>query len=80
MIFPKVTYDWDEFINYATRNEELRHHISEACYLGWYSEYGKGCIWLKEPSAITLLHEYMHHIGYKLNFHPIWHSLVERIL
>ena len=79
-MFPKVTYDWEEFIEFNDRNEELREHINEGCYAGWYSEYGKGCIWLNEPSIITILHEFLHHVGFKLNLPRIWHHMIERIL
>lgn len=80
MIFPKVTYDWDEFIAFNEMNQELEQYRFDGRYLGWYSEYGKGSIWLKEPSVVTLLHEFLHHVGFKLNLPKTWHVLIERIL
>lgn len=84
MIFPKVTYDWDEFINFHSENQKIMDAFDECdlyeLYLGWYSEYGKGCIWLNKPSAITLLHEFLHHVGFKLSFPKYWHHLIEELL
>ena len=82
-MLPKVTYDWDEFIEFNEANQDLAEYglcgLHEK-YLGWYSEYGGGCIWLASPSKITLLHELLHHIGFNLKLPHIWHDIIERII
>lgn len=79
MIFPKVTYNWDEFCDFNCGNEYLRDFTGEK-YLGWYSEYDGGYIWLAKPSIVTLLHEFLHHVGFQLHFNKAWHSLIEKLL
>ena len=77
-MFPKVTYNFKEFCEYS--HDNMEHSGTLACYHGYYSSYGKGCIWLREPSLKTFIHEFLHHIGYKLNLNIKWHFFVERIL
>lgn len=47
---------------------------------GWYLHSRGGRIWLCEPSIKVLLHEYLHFVGYSLNFCKKWHWLIETIL
>ena len=75
-MFPKVTYDWREFSAHFADDA----FIGCSNFLAYYSSRDKGLIWLREPSAKSLLHEFGHHIGFKLKFNKKWHWIIERIL
>ena len=90
MIFPKVTYDFDEFLNWCgltdeSTLEELQEKINlEVIIDSIDRSYGvassNGYIWISDSSVTSLLHELLHIIGWKLKMPKIWHKIIHRIL
>jgi len=74
--FPKVTYDFEEFLKF---HEGEKEEFLELLDIKEGVASSAGIIWIKKPSIKLLIHELLHYIHWKFHLPFCFNKMIHNI-